>query len=310
MDNCFTFSPLGGFSLGIELATGVPTGRNNGSVYRDHVRVGPDFIQVDSVKKPIWTGNILRAAKMRRVDTQHASFEVFSRLDDGASLLVFIDLSLVPAGMARRIDPSSVNAWVNFQTDADVVLQHNSSGKCLVEFTRDEQAMLIFDRDGAVYRIVRRNGRMIVDKLTKVQMAKERCRLMRDQIDRIDPENADIAMRHLHGILGGAVRLLQAAVRASDTREVFVDFLADYADGRMSDSMRQQVYDLLRAYSDTRAFMFSEGYDGNVVLLAGHRNVGQSAEAKKKKAERSARDSATRNQMRGASSGGKQTRKK
>lgn len=284
MTNCFTFNPFLGFYDGIEMALNVPRPDNSGRVFPPHVRVSSEFIQIDSVKKPVWNDGRLLSAAIRRIDTDRTSFKVFSR-NDGDSILVLVDL-VTPEGVKRKIDPDVVNAWVAFESDTtEVVLKHPVSGRCLVELDNGDD-LTVFDKDGAVYRIVNRDGQMESIRLTTAEMARERILLMQRQLD----EN-ESGLGKQHAILGGAARLLEHT-RDVDARDVLTDFLCDYSGpDDLPNGLRINICNLLVNYGDLRSVMFSPSMDfgGNVVPLAKSRGKTEAA-AKAKKRERSERD--------------------
>ncbi len=297
MTNCFTFNPIKGFVDGIELVVGAPRLDNRGT-YPPHVRVGGEFIAADSVKHPVAKNGQLVEASFRRITTDRNTFDVLSEKNDD-SCIVLVDINL-PKGVTSKINPGIINAWVTFESElATISLEHKASGRCLVQFLEGEDLM-IYSKDGAVYHIVCRYGKMESIKLTAEEMARERVLLAERQLD----EN-ESGLSKQHAILGGIVRLLDFT-RDTEAQEVLMDFLCDFSgENDMPTRMRQQTENLFRRYNDSRHIMFSAGemnFD-NVVPITAKQGL---AEVKRKKAERAERDRELRAQMRGASNGGKQ----
>ncbi|MCA9366103.1 hypothetical protein KC722_00830 [Candidatus Kaiserbacteria bacterium] len=300
--NCLTYSPLTGFSAGIQLATGLL--KQGGGTLSPRLCIGAGFVQLDNHAPASTKDGVLTEATLKTIRPTHGrSFSVFSRPDDSSALIVLIDINLAKQHVRRRIDPAVVSAWVTFETDADVIMKDGPSGRALLEFRKEHQACLIFDRDGAVYRIVRQGTAMVTDPLTSGQMATERVRLLDGMVRRYSAD-VEAAKKHgtelppigrLHGVIGAAGRLLTAAVRDVAARDILTDFLADHIGEEMAEGTRREVYDLLTACQHPKAVMFMSGYD-NVVSLDTKRKSAESAikraEADKKRAERRARDRA------------------
>ncbi len=320
MTNCFTFSPLGGFLDGISIATNVA--KIGGGVHPQHVAIGDKYVVIDKVRVPNIQAGLLMEASVREVHPASGknSFNAISKKGDD-TIVVFVDINLVPAGAKRKLDPSVINAWVHFESNATLVAYNLAFGKALVSFGRDGESTLIFDRDGAVYSIARQDGMMVVQPLSVVEQAKERTRLLKNQVRNFEHAVAEgkkefpvkeVPITRLHGILGGAVRLLSFLVRYDrEACTPLVDFLVDHVGAGLSEGVRKETYNLLRTHGHPQAIMFAEGFDtSNVVSFKQHAD-GASARAKaeQKRKERSARDADDRAKMKGKSGGGGDNKK-
>lgn len=298
-----TFSPYRGFTPGIKLSVNMPTVRNDGSVHPPHLRFSTSFISIDSRRPPKVSdnGQLLRA--MIRQITTSRPFSVFA--EGGDSLIVHIDLR-TPSNVRCKVDSTYVNAWTNVYTDANLVMNDLPySRQALVEFTRQEQAALIFSLDGMVYRIVRREQSMVVDVLTPAEVAKERVHLLREQL-----QEEGLELKRVHGIIGSAARLLSASMQYAGASEVFVDFLVDYVGTEyMSNRLRQEIHRLLCHRQHPRAIMFAEGFDNVVPLFekfspTGAKKLGEKKSInERRKRERAARDRELREKMKGLTGG-------
>lgn len=309
--NCHTFIPLRGVTPGIALATDLL--KQGGGTLPAQLGVGPRFVAVDTFepKSPdIGKRGMLFSAVLRQIDTEKASFQVFSKPEGGETRtkLVFIDLVTTPTGVKRKFDPSVIRAWVGFYTNANLVAHHSGSGRALVEFNKEGQSCLAFDFDGMVHRLVYRGGEIIVDPLTPVEVARERIRLARDQIAKID-DREEGAVKRLHGIAGGLHRLFDK-VKDGAAREEFVEFFLDYAQ-QLPVGLRRSLYEQLEYSGHQKAATFAAGYGGgNVVSIDSARNKGPKDpeafnKAKGKRRDRSQRDKELRLKMKGAAGGGR-----
>lgn len=299
MVNCATFSPIaGGVIPGIELAVGLPTARNDGSIQPPHVPVGERFVALHRNKPPAFSDGLLKEACVLPIHVGR-TFSVLACAEGTKPVLVLVDLDKKPAGIKvvrRKVDPLFVKAVVWFEGDIEFLEVDERAGKAMVSFTKDEQYLLVFDRDGAVHRLVRRGDEVIVDRLTSVEMARERIILLRSSLrDCSHLQDTEQAVRRKHGILGGCVRMTHVA-RDPEARGLFRDFLTDFAAaGEMPNGMRREVCGIFRRDGDLRHVMFEEGASSNVIQLDSHReSVGHGKKKTRKNLERAERDRAYR----------------
>jgi len=316
--NCFTFSPLSGVVPGIKLEIGKE--KIGGGIHPPHVSFGERFIAVDSTKKPVWRGEHLVSARIRRIEPTAGgkSFDVLSRTtEDCRSILVVVDLKAVPAGVKRKLDPEVINAWVYFETEANLVMRDQVGGRALIEFWQSGQSATIFDADGSVHVIARQGDVIMTQPLTIVEQAKERVRLSRQLITKyredVSEGNPEAKISRLHGILGGVGRLLQVVIRHHQgAADIFINFLAEFVGPEMPVGLRKDLESLLRSRGHPLAVMFKDGDYGNVIHLTALRDKfktgaskGAPAAERQRKQQRAERDRAALDAKRGISDGNK-----
>lgn len=290
--NCFSFDPYRGVAEGIVVTENMLNPRNDGSVYPPHIRCD-GFINLDRVKAPttktVGEQRLLTQACLRQIDPTNGgkSFNMFSSIGR-TGILLLINLLATSHRVKEKV--SGLRAWEGIEADNDIEKLLVSPSGALLFLTEDGQEVDVYLHNGSVFRLRREKDSVVNIPLTWTDMAKMRVEQFRTQIATLGDDEDDV--RRLHGVLGGAIRLVRFCGKEQGPREVVSEFLAENV-GNMTDRIRTEVRALLLLANDKYAGIFITGH--NIVSLDDRRrNSGDAgrklAEAKKKKAERQQRD--------------------
>ena len=286
--NCFSFDPFGGVTVGLPVVVGMPTTRNDGSVFPPHVRCGGAFIGLDRNKAPTICAGRVVYAQVRTVhpsDPTRATFETLaSEGEDGVLLLA----SHKSANRRVKSKRSVVDGWAGITADGGVQTLRAGDGNGLFLLTEEDQEVDIFVDNGAVFRLRRENNTIISVPLSHAEMADARVGQLQVQVNQLTTSDEDV--RRLHGVLWGTERLLRFTAKDSKVRNVFSDFLTENVE-KMTPRLRESIRSILFTVGDLEAAShFIERSAGNVISLDERRAeaLGK-AESRTKKAEADAR---------------------
>jgi len=315
VQNLYTYNPYNGLLPGISLAIGVQSLHDSRKTYPPHLRCGDDFIAVERswMQPDIVHGRLMSASVEQRAPEGKRPFKVFYRHNDASKAVYVYLIPSMPDGMKSKVDTSFLNCWRGIVTEgADVLMSDPFSGEALVALAKDGDRVRLFVNDGQVYSLLFKDGSLLVEYLSYVDMADLRIEQFESQIAGLDiSEEAD--MRRFHGVLAGAIRLLRATAMNEGVRKIFRDFLLEHV-GHMTARLRQEVRTILLSCNDLFAGNFIEGHFGGssggggdmVVSLALHRAKAGRTESDRRKRERAERDRQIRDEMKGGGSGKKQ----
>ena len=299
--NLFSFNPFQGLTAGFVLQVN-KFDQRRGTILPAHVLCGEGFIQVEKSWKPTLKDSRLFEATLRMVTPLQG--KPFRVIDQGNSTSIYLQVTMAtPAGISPKASANVVNAIgkTTVSEGVQVVMYDNLTPDSILEFVDDGAHVEIWAATGAVYRFRRHGLDIVQEHLTFEQMAGLRVVQLNEQIVTLDLNNSD-HVRKYHGIVGGAVRLLQYA-QDRKAREVLIDFLVQQNGPNLTMRLRDNIRMLLLGYKHPSSCMFVEGYDKP--FLETKETCGR-RKPTAKKVLRAQQDRERRAQMKGASSGGKQ----
>lgn len=308
-NNTYHFNPVRGLVAGLPVSEGVPTGRNNGAVHPPHVKCGTAYIVVDNVKAPLVQAvdgvKRVMLASVRKIfpASGRSEFKALSRHENSDNI-VLVHLQNFDFHVKDKF--SWVEAWSGIKADGDVDFVISDSGGAILLFSQDNQEVDIYLHNGAVYRLRQEHGSIVVVPLSRKDMAELRVAQFAEQLEGLKDDD-----RRKEGILWGASRLLKASIFDSEVREVLADFFVGNR-SKMSDKLCQEIRSLLLQVNHLSAGNFVAGYGDNVIQLRSVPSADSQkrlADVKRKKLLRQERDRQARNDMRGSSNGGGQSKK-
>jgi hypothetical protein len=304
----FSFSAYSGIVPGIRLHVGVPTSHNDGSVFAPHVKCGERFAAINRSSPPqmkkTQDGTFVYTADVDRIVPRNGS--PFYTLCNGAgskALLLYVDPKVVAKPhMKLKVDPSAMRAWngVLCEDGVQIAAVDNRSGVSLLRFPSEGKSVFVYHDDGSITRITRKWDEFEVSSVDPEVTAELRVFQFRGQLEGLSDSEDDVKRKH--GVLGGAIRLLQTTKKYPKARRVLVGFLREFADGDLLYQMMLDVRKTLLDWNDPEAVFFISEGPSKIIDLATKKSP--SAKPHNNKAERRARDQELRAKMRGGASGG------
>jgi|GEM_PF-5720164 len=308
----FHYAPYQGVMEGIPLSANMLSRRNDGTFYPLQLRCGDRYIMLDRNHQPLiqnladGTVRVINADVVPFTSLAGKTFNLLSK-SEGNSVLLFVQTRSTDQRIKEKFPAT---AWENVIIDGSSGMIMSSVGLYLVRMI-EGGSVYIFLRNGAVTKVEVRGGRCVETTLSLADMATQRVEQMQDQLSKLsDPYVTEVVL--LHGILGGASRMLCQFIAIEDVRHIFVNFLLDHLEDIPRKS-KQDVRQALLSVNDIYAGNFVEGYENNVVQFNKHHKTTaiseQLAAATRRRSARRIKDREVRAEMRGPSGGGRRTTK-